>query len=134
MNQFSENEIAFFKQLLLDFDVRIDGRNKMDIRKYNIEKNTINNCFSSVKLTYNNTKNEIIFAVKGELIKEDKENNQNNLRIELNINSMSMTNKGQNSEESKLVKNKMESLINKLMISKINTDCLIINQKNGKIY
>ena len=49
MNQFSENEIAFFKQLLLDFDVRIDGRNKMDIRKYNIEKNTINNCFSSVK-------------------------------------------------------------------------------------
>ena len=38
MNQFSENEIAFFKQLLLDFDVRIDGRNKMDIRKYSIEK------------------------------------------------------------------------------------------------
>ena len=134
MNQFSENEIAFFKQLLLDFDVRIDGRNKMDIRKYNIEKNTINNCFSSVKLTYNNTKNEIIFAVKGELIKEDKENNQNNLRIELNINSMSMTNKGQNSEESKLVKNKMESLINKLMISKINTDCLIINEKNPKLF
>ena len=65
--QFSENEIAFFKQLLLDFDVRIDGRNKMDIRKYSIEKNNINNCFSSIKLTYNNSKNDIIFAIKGEL-------------------------------------------------------------------
>ena len=130
---FSENEIAFFKQLLLDFDIRIDGRNKMDIRKYAIEKNTINNCFSSVKLTYNNTKNEIIFAVKGELIKEDEEKSQDNLRIELNISSMSMNSKGQNTEDLKLVKNKMESLINKLMISKINTDCLIINEKNPKL-
>ena len=130
---FSENEIAFFKQLLLDFDIRIDGRNKMDIRKYSIEKNTVNNCFSSVKLTYNNTKNEIIFAVKGDLIKEDEGKNQDNLRIELNINSMSMNNKGQ-SDELKLVKNKMESLINKLMISKINTDCLTINEKNPKLY
>ena len=51
MIQYSENEISFFKQLLLDFDVRIDGRNKMDIRKYDIEKNNINNCFSSVKMT-----------------------------------------------------------------------------------
>ena len=130
---FSENEIAFFKQLLLDFDVRIDGRNKMDIRKYSIEKNTVNNCFSSVKLTYNNTKNEIIFAVKGDLIKEDDIKTQDNLRIELNINSMSMNNKSL-SEEMKLVKNKMESLINKLMISKINTNCLIINEKNPKLY
>ena len=130
---FSENEIAFFKQLLLDFDVRIDGRNKMDIRKYSIEKNTVNNCFSSVKLTYNNKKNEIIFAIKGDLIKEDEGKNKDNIRIELNINSMSMNNKGQ-SDELKLVKNKMESLINKLMISKINSDCLIINEKNPKLY
>ena len=133
---FSVNEIAFFKQLLLDFDVRIDGRNKMDIRKYSIEKNTVNNCFSSVKLTYNNEKNEIIFAVKGELIKENEqisEDNKDNLKIVLNINSMSMNNKGQ-SDELKLVKNKMESLINKLMISKINSDCLIINEKNPELY
>ena len=74
MNQFSENEIAFFKRLLFDFDMRIDGRNKMDIRKYEVEKNTINNCFSSVKLIY------------------EKEN-KNNLNIVLNINSMSMTNR-----------------------------------------
>ena len=139
MNQFSENEIAFFKQLLLDFDVRIDGRDKMDIRKYNIEKDIINNCFSSIKLTYNNSKNEMIFAIKGELIKENQEtineeNNKENNKIELNINSMSMNIKGQNAEESKAIKNKMESLFNKLMISKINTDCLIINENKPKLY
>lgn len=135
MSQFSENEIAFFKRLLFDFDMRIDGRNKMDIRKYEVEKNTINNCFSSVKLTYNNSKNEIIFAIKGELIKEQNEKeNKDNLNIVLNINSMSMTNRGQNAEEYRLIKNKMESLFNKLMISKINTDCLIINQKSPKLY
>ena len=136
--QFSENEIAFFKQLLLDFDVRIDGRNKMDIRKYTIEKNNINNCFSSIKLTYNNSKNDIILAIKGELIKEKEkeieDNKENNLKIELNISSMSMNSKGQNAEEYKQIKNKMESLFNKLMISKINTDCLIINQKSPKLY
>ena len=139
MNQFSENEIAFFKQLLLDFDVRIDGRDKMDIRKYYIEKDIINNCFSSIKLTYNNSKNEMIFAIKGELIKENQEtlneeNNKVNNKIELNINSMSMNIKGQNAEESKAIKNKMESLFNKLMISKINTDCLIINENKPKLY
>ena len=141
MMQFSENEIAFFKQLLLDFDVRIDGRNKMDIRKYTIEKNNINNCFSSIKLTYNNSKNDIIFAIKGELIKEKEkekeeieDNKENNLKIELNISSMSMNSKGQNAEEYKQIKNKMESLFNKLMISKINTDCLIINQKSPKLF
>ena len=139
MNQFSENEIAFFKQLLLDFDVRIDGRDKMDIRKYYIEKDIINNCFSSIKLTYNNSKNEMIFAIKGELIKENQEtineeNNKEKNKIELNINSMSMNIKGQNAEESKAIKNKMESLFNKLMISKINTDCLIINENKPKLY
>ena len=139
MNQFSENEIAFFKQLLLDFDVRIDGRDKMDIRKYYIEKDIINNCFSSIKLNYNNSKNEMIFAIKGEIIKENQEmineeNNKENNKIELNINSMSMNIKGQNAEESKAIKNKMESLFNKLMISKINTDCLIINENKPKLY
>ena len=134
MIQFSENEIAFFKQLLLDFDVRIDGRDKMDIRKYSIEKDIINNCFSSIKLTYNNSKNEMIFAIKGELIKENEELNEENNKIELNINSMSMNTKGQNAEESKAIKNKMESLFNKLMISKINTDCLIINKNSPKLY
>ena len=138
MIQFSENEIAFFKQLLLDFDIRIDGREKMDIRKYTIEKNTINNCFSSIKLSYNNSKNDIIFAIKGELIKENEMEIEaeikENTKIELNISSMSMNSKGQNAEEYKLVKNKMESLFNKLMISKINTDCLIINQNSPKLY
>lgn len=141
MNQYSENEIAFFKQLLIDFDVRVDGRNKMEIRKYDIEHNVINNCFSSLKMIYNNTKNEMIFTIKGELVKEnneekkDEENdNEDNSKIILNIDSMSMTNRGPSSEEYKIIKNKMESLINKLMISKIDTNSLIINKNEPKLY
>jgi len=139
MSHYSENEIVFFKQLLLDFDIRVDGRNKMEIRKYNIEHNVINNCFSSIKMIYNNSKNEMIFTIKGELVKENKENennnnNENNSKIVVNIDSMSMTNRGPSSEEYKIIKNKMESLINKLMISKIPTDSLIINESEPKLY
>ena len=140
MSLYSDNEIAFFKQLLLDFDIRVDGRNKMEIRKYDIEHNVINNCFSSLKMIYNNSKNEIIFTIKGELVKESledknkEENNENNLKIIVNIDSMAMTNRGPNAEEYKIIKNKMESLINKLMISKINTDSLIINKDEPKLY
>ena len=142
MNLYSDNEIVFFKQLLLDFDVRVDGRNKMEIRKYDIEQNVINNCFSSLKMIYNNSKNEIIFTIKGELVKENLEdknkeeekNNENNLKIIINIDSMAMTNRGPSAEEYKIIKNKMESLINKLMISKINTNSLIINKDEPKLY
>lgn len=141
MNQYSNNEIAFFKQLLLDFDIRVDGRNKMEIRKYNIEYNVINNCFSSLKMIYNNSKNEIIFTIKGELVKENKEEkkdeeqcNGNDLKIIVNIDSMAMTNRGPSADEYKIIKSKMESLINKLMISKINTDSLIINKTEPKLY
>ena len=54
MSQYSDNEITFFKQLLLDYEVRLDGRNTMEIKKYDIEQNVINNCFSSLRMTYNN--------------------------------------------------------------------------------
>jgi len=141
MTQYSENEIAFFKQLLLEFDERIDGRNKMEIRKYGIENNVINNCFSSLKITYNNSKNEIIFTIKGELVKKDKKEtneeqpeNEDDSKIVINIDSMSMTNRGTSSEEYKIIKNKMESLINKLMISKIDTSSLVINDNETKLY
>ena len=132
MSQYSDNEITFFKQLLLDYEVRLDGRNTMEIKKYDIEQNVINNCFSSLRMTYNNSKNEMIFTIKGELVKgkieENNTNNDNDLKILINIDSMSMTNRGPNSEEYKIIKNKIESLLNKLMISKINTDSLIINK------
>ena len=54
MSKYSSNEITFFQQLLIDNDIRIDGREKMEIRKHNIQYN-------------NNSKNEIIFAIKGEV-------------------------------------------------------------------
>jgi exosome complex RNA-binding protein Rrp42 (RNase PH superfamily) len=135
MSQYSENEIAFFKQLLLDFDARIDGRNKMQIRKYDIKHNVINNCFSSLKMIYNNSKNEIILTIKGELVKENtEEKNEDDSKIVLNIDSMTMTNRGPSADEYKIIKNKMESLINKLMISKIDASGLIINKSEPKLY
>lgn len=141
MTQYSENEITFFKQLLLDFDVRIDGRNKMEIRKYDIENNVINNCFSSIKIIYNNSKNEMIFAIKGELVKKEKTeapdeqpDNEDDSKIVINIDSTSMKNRGTSSEDYKIIKNKMESLINKLMISKIDTSSLVINDKGIQLY
>ena len=90
-------------------------------------------------MIYNNSKNEMIFTIKGELVKENEENefdnkNENNSKIVVNIDSMSMTNRGPSSEEYKIIKNKMESLFNKLMISKIPTDSLIINENKPKLY
>ena len=92
-------------------------------------------------MVYNNSKNEIIFTIKGELVKENKEEkkdedqcNENDLKIKVNIDSMAMTNRGPSAEEYKIIKSKMESLINKLMISKINTDSLIINKTEPKLY
>ena len=83
----------------------------------------------------------MIFTIKGELVKENKEeeqqqenNNENEPKIILNIDSMSMTNRGSNSEEYKNNKNKIESLINKLMISKIPINSLIINKNDPKLY
>ena len=135
---YSENEINFFKQLLLDFDVRIDGRNKMEIRKYQIENNVINNCFSSLKIVYNNSKSQMIFTIKGELIKEDideeKKNEDEQSKIIVNIDSKEMTNRGPSNEEYKIMKNKMEYLIMKLMISKIQIDALIVNENKPKLY
>ena len=137
MSLYSETEITFFKQLLLDFDVRVDGRSKMEIRKYRIESDVINNCFSSIRMIYNNSKNEMVFTIKGELIQEQEEENENRTneaKIEINIDSMSMTNRGANAEEYRIIKNKIESLINKLMISKIETENLIINKDKPKLY
>ena len=67
MAHYSENEIAFFNQLVHEYDIRIDGREKMEFRNYLITNDIITTCFSSLKISYNNSKNEIIFAVKGEV-------------------------------------------------------------------
>ena len=133
MNQYSENELAFFKQLLLEYDVRVDGRKKMEKRKYKIEYDIINNCFSSLKLTYNNSKSEMIFAIKGELLKEEEQTEDSNYSDKIVVSINSMAYKTSQSEEYKTTKNKMEYLINNLIVSKISTDSLFIDGSSQKM-
>ena len=131
---FSSNEKEFFTDLLLKYDIRVDGREKNEIRKHQITQNIISTCFSSLKINYNNLNNEIIFAVKGEIVKENEvkmiENEKFLDLINININSMSSK---VSMIETKII-NKMKILLNKLMISKIDTSLLYIENSNPKLY
>lgn len=135
MNLYSENEITFFKQLLIEYDERIDGRDKMEIRNYRIESNVINNCFSSIKITYNNSKNEMIFAVKGELLKDENKEGKSSTSMSDNLINISINSLNYKiSEEYKITKTQIEFLLNKLMIEKIPVEPLIINSIGLKLF
>ena len=45
MAHYSENEISFFNQLLYEYDIRIDGREKMEIRNHEIKQDIVTTCF-----------------------------------------------------------------------------------------
>ena len=81
-----------------------------------------------------NLNNEIIFAVKGEIVKENEvkmiENEKFLDLINININSMSSK---VSMIETKII-NKMKILLNKLMISKIDTSLLYTENSNPKLY
>ncbi len=68
MKNYSENEREFFRSLLLDYEIRTDGRNKLAIRNFQIVENVLPSCFSSLKMTYDNNQKEILFAIKGDIV------------------------------------------------------------------
>ena len=127
MSKYSSNEITFFQQLLIDNDIRIDGREKMEIRKHNIQYNIIKSCLSSLKITYNNSKNEIIFAIKGEVTFLSEINKENKL-INISIDSMNKLN-----DENTKVKNQLENLIQTLLISQIENASLKIEKSKPEM-
>ena len=127
MNKYSSNEILFFKQLLIDNDIRIDGRDKMETRKYNIIYNIIQSCLSSLKITYNNSKNEIIFAIKGEVIHLSDVNKENKL-INVAIDSMNKLN-----DENTKIKIQLENLIQNLLISQLEFNGLKIEKSKPEM-
>ena len=127
MSKYSSNEITFFQQLLIDNDIRIDGREKMEIRKHNIQYNIIKSCLSSLKITYNNSKNEIIFAIKGEVTFLSEINKENKL-INISIDSMNKLN-----DENTKVKNQLENLIQTLLISQIENTSLKIEKSKPEM-
>ena len=118
MAHYSENEISFFNQLLYEYDIRIDGREKMEIRNHEIKQDIVTTCFSSLKICYNNSKNEIFFAIKGELVPTSTIN-ENNKVINLNIDSI------QKSNENTKVKSQIENILNSMLIEKTPVDNLM---------
>lgn len=131
MAHYSENEITFFNQLVHEYDIRIDGRDKMEFRNYLLTNDIIKTCLSSLKISYNNFKNEIIFAVKGE-VTTLYEITETNKIINLSIDSM------QKGNENLKIKNQIENLLNNMLIEKTKTDNLFIpdskQQMIWKIY
>jgi exosome complex RNA-binding protein Rrp42 (RNase PH superfamily) len=69
MNIYSENEREFFKRILLDFELRVDGRDKLAVRQYDIEYDMLPSSFSSLKISYGGDK-QILFAIKGETVRK----------------------------------------------------------------
>ena len=108
---YSDNELSFFNQLLREHNIRIDGRNRMELRAHSITHNVIKSCFASTKLSYNNFKNEIIFAIKGELT--SLSSNDSIDVLSLSIDSM------HKAVDNQKLKNQIETMLYNLMLSKI---------------
>ena len=126
MAHYSENEISFFNQLLYEYDIRIDGREKMEIRNHEIKQDIVTTCFSSLKMCYNNSKNEIFFAIKGELVPTSTIN-ENNKVINLNIDSI------QKSNENTKVKSQIENILNSMLIEKTPVDNLKVENSKPEM-
>lgn len=117
---YSDNEIAFFNQVLLEYDMRIDGRDKMDIRDYDIIYDVINSTQSSVNLKYNNGKNEMIIAIKGEIVPLESISQKE--IITLNVDEMKSSALSDNTK----IKNKIEQLLISMIINRTSTESLKI--------
>ena len=121
---YSENEIVFLKQIILDYNLRLDGREKMEIRPFHMKENNLKTCFNSLKLSYNNNKNEIIFAIKGEIISYSNSLKNSDL-ISLSIDSF------KNSEQTLKTKTEIENILNELIISQIDINFLIVPESKN---
>jgi exosome complex RNA-binding protein Rrp42 (RNase PH superfamily) len=109
---YSDNELSFFNQLLREHNIRIDGRNRMELRSHSLTSNVIKSCFASTKLSYNNFKNEIIFAIKGELTSLTP-------TVSTDVLSLSIDSMHKAIDNQKM-KNQIETMLNNLILSKIN--------------
>jgi exosome complex RNA-binding protein Rrp42 (RNase PH superfamily) len=121
---YSENEKEFFKQLLLEYNLRVDGRDNMSIREYEIKRDIIPSSLSSIKIIYNNGLKEILFAIKGEIV--DKSNSIDKL-LNVSIDSMHKI------EDIKL-KKEIENYIESFIFSEIPIEYLKINKESDNFY
>jgi exosome complex RNA-binding protein Rrp42 (RNase PH superfamily) len=120
MKNYSENQKDFFKKLLLDLELRTDGRQRLINREYSIDNDVVPSCLSSIRLTCGNK--QILFAIKGDIVNSLQEK-----MIFVSIDSMYKI------EDIKL-KKEIECYLNDLIISKIPTDILKIGNEGEYYY
>jgi exosome complex RNA-binding protein Rrp42 (RNase PH superfamily) len=120
LTNYSENEKIFFKKILLDYDIRIDGRDKLEIRDYQITKDIIPSCLSSIKISYNNYQKDILLTIKGEIT-----DNINDKLLNISIDSMYKQDDINNK-----IKKEIENYIDILILSKIDKSNFNINNSN----
>lgn len=129
MFNYSQNELDFFRTLLFDYDIRIDGRTKLSIRDYDMLTDVIPSCLSSLKLTYNDNQKEILFTVKGEIVHGggDLHGLRREKLLSVSVDSMYKI------EDLKL-KKEVENQIENLLLSKISFDALKVNKSSDEFY
>lgn len=125
MLNYSQNELDFFRTLLFDYDIRVDGRNKLTMREFYTQSDVIPSCLSSLKISYNDNQKEILFAVKGEII--PKSSLKDDKLLYVSVDSMYKI------DDAKL-KREIENHIENLILSKISYDHLKINKAHEEYY
>ena len=120
---YSENEKEFFKKIITDFDVRIDGRDKLSMRNFEITNDIIPSCFSSLKLKLVDYDKEILITIKGELQKENCSNSDE--FVLLNIDSI-------NKIEDIKLKLQIEEHLKNLILRKLDQNAFFLKDNNGE--
>ena len=125
MLNYSQNEMDFFRTCLFDYDLRLDGRSKIQLRDFSILNDVIKSCMSSYKLSYMDNQKEILFTVKGEIVPKQSAKEERLLNV--TIDSMYKI------EDNKL-KKEIENYIEILILDKIDPEILRINKNFDDFY
>lgn len=128
MKNYSDNESEFFKTILLDYDIRTDGRNKLALRNFEIIHNVLPSCLSSVKLTYEENQKEILFAIKGDIVHLDSSFDASREKLfQVSIDTMYKL------DDPKL-KKQLENYIETLTFGKISIDAFKVDKNNNNYF
>lgn len=143
MSIFSSDEINFFKSLL-DNEIRPDGRNFNQVKKFSVKQDILPSCLSSIEIKNKDT--NIFLSLKAEITKEYE-------GISINCDSLSYKSFNQQNQNqvkgsnfNNISKNKELTLVNineiqevlylidKLILSKIDQSKLVIHGNNSTMF
>lgn len=127
---FSENEKEFFNRIITQFDVRMDGREKLEVRDFQIFEDVIPSCFSSLKLKLTNYDKDILITIKGELQKEKDLNTENN---ESENHSIFLSIDSINKIEDMKLKVNIEETLRNLILEKLEKNLFCLRDNKGDL-